>query len=137
MAGPVDVILFEGWCVGARAQGAAALVQPVNALERLEDPDGIWRTYVNDQLDGPYQPLFGMLHDLVLLQPPGFEVVAGWRAEQEAKLRARTGKGMDAAELDRFLAHYERLTRWILTEMPDRADWVVPLDAQRTPLEEA
>jgi D-glycerate 3-kinase len=130
---PVDVIIFEGWCVGARAQGSAALAQPVNELERTEDPDGIWRTWVNDQLDGPYQQLFGKLHDLVLLQPPGFEVVAGWRAEQEAKLKARTGEGMDEAELERFVAHYERLTRWILAEMPERADWVVPLAADRTP----
>jgi D-glycerate 3-kinase len=137
VAAPVDVILFEGWCVGARAQGAAALATPVNDLERLEDPDGVWRAYVNDQLDGPYQALFGMLHDLILLQPPGFEVVAGWRAEQEAKLRARTGAGMDEAQVARFVAHYERLTRWILAEMPERADWVVPLDAQRTPLEDA
>ena len=134
VAGPVDVILFEGWCVGARAQGAAALAQPVNDLERLEDPDAVWRTWVNDQLDGPYQDLFAKLHDLVLLQPPGFEVVAGWRAEQEAKLRARTGRGMSEAEIARFVAHYERLTRWILAEMPARADWVVPLGADRQPL---
>jgi D-glycerate 3-kinase len=134
VASPVDVIIFEGWCVGARAQGLAALAQPVNDLERDEDPQGIWRTYVNDQLDGPYQELFAKLHDLVLLQAPGFEVVAGWRAEQEAKLRARTGQGMDEAELARFVAHYERLTRWILSEMPERANWVVPLDAERTPL---
>lgn len=134
VASPVDVILFEGWCVGARAQGAAALAQPVNELERTEDPDATWRAYVNDQLDGPYQDLFGKLHDLVLLQAPGFEVVAGWRAEQEAKLKARTGQGMDAAELARFIAHYERLTRWILAEMPERANWVVPLGPDREPL---
>ena len=33
----------------------------------------------------------------------------------------------------RFIEHYERLTRWILEEMPGRADWVIPLDADRTP----
>ncbi|HEY8574685.1 kinase [Phenylobacterium sp.] len=133
VASPVDVVIFEGWCVGARAQGSAALATPVNDLEREEDPEGTWRTYVNDQLDGPYQTLFGKLHDLVLLQPPGFEVVAGWRAEQEAKLRERTGKGMDEAQIARFVAHYERLTRWILSEMPARAPWVVPLAADRAP----
>ena len=130
---PVDVVIFEGWCVGAKAQGAAALATPVNSLERDEDPDGVWRGYVNAQLDGPYQELFARLHDLVLLQPPGFEVVAGWRAEQEAKLRARGGGGMADAEIARFVAHYERLTRWILAEMPARAGWVVALDEQRRP----
>lgn len=133
VATPVDVIILEGWCVGAIAQGRAALATPVNALERDEDPDGVWRGYVNDQLDGPYQELFGKLHDLVLLAAPSFEVVARWRGEQEAKLR-ETGKGgMSDAEIERFVAHYERLTRWILSEMPGRADWVVQLDTERNP----
>ena len=138
IASPVDVILLEGWCVGAVSQGRAALATPVNALERDEDPLGVWRTYVNDQLDGPYQALFARLHDLVLLEAPSFEVVTGWRAEQEAKLRARnlqTGGagGMDEDEIARFVAHYERLTRWILAEMPGRADWVITLDTERNP----
>jgi len=133
VASPVDVIILEGWCVGAVSQGRAALATPVNDLERDEDPKAVWRTYVNDQLDGPYQALFGKLHDLVLLEAPSFEVVAGWRAEQEAKLRAKGAGGMEPAEIARFVAHYERLTRWILSEMPARADWVVTLDTKRNP----
>lgn len=133
VASPVDVVILEGWCVGAVSQGHAALVEPVNDLERDEDPQAVWRTYVNDQLDGPYQFLFARLQDLVMLEAPSFEVVAGWRAEQEAKLRERTGAGMSDAEIARFVAHYERLTRWILAEMPSRADWVVTLDAARRP----
>lgn len=132
--GPVDVVLFEGWCVGARPQAPEALIEPVNALERDEDPDGRWRTFVNTALDGAYRPLFARLDRLVLLQAPGFEAVAGWRAEQEAKLRARTGGGMAPEAIVRFVAHYERLTRWILQEMPARADLVVRLAADRTPL---
>ena len=133
VASPVDVILLEGWCVGAISQGEAALATPVNDLERDEDPKAVWRHYVNDQLDGPYQGLFSMLHDLILLEAPSFEVVAGWRAEQEARLRERGGGGMDEAQIARFVAHYERLTRWILAEMPARADWVVTLDTERNP----
>jgi D-glycerate 3-kinase len=133
VSSPVDVTILEGWCVGAVSQGRAALVEPVNALERDEDPKAVWRTYVNDQLDGPYQALFERLHDLILLEAPSFEVVAGWRAEQERKLRDRTGAGMSDAEVARFVAHYERLTRWILAEMPARADWVVTLDEHRQP----
>jgi D-glycerate 3-kinase len=133
IASPVDVILLEGWCVGAVSQGRAALATPINDLERDEDPHAVWRTYVNDQLDGPYQTLFARLQDLILLEAPSFEVVAGWRAEQEAKLRAQGRGGMSQAEIARFVAHYERITRWILAEMPARADWVVTLDTQRNP----
>jgi D-glycerate 3-kinase len=133
VASPVDVILLEGWCVGALSQGEAALATPVNDLERDEDLKGIWRHYVNDQLDGSYKALFARLHDLVLLEAPSFDVVVGWRAEQEAKLREKGGGGMDDAQIARFVAYYERLTRWILAEMPGRADWVVTLDTQRNP----
>jgi D-glycerate 3-kinase len=133
VASPVDVILFEGWCVGAVSQGEAALAIPVNDLERDEDPKGLWRHYVNEQLDGPYKQLFARLHDLVLLEAPSFEVVAGWRGEQEAKLRDRGQGGMTGPEIARFVAYYERLTRWILAEMPGRADWVVTLDTERNP----
>ena len=37
---------------------------------------------------------------------------------------------MDEPALRRFIAHYERLTRWILQEMPARADVVIRLDAE-------
>jgi D-glycerate 3-kinase len=133
-AAPLDVVVFEGWCVGARPQPPAALETPANALEAEEDPDGRWRRYVNDQLAGAYQGLFARLDQLVLLKAPGFDVVLGWRQEQEHKLIARTGRGMSDAEVDRFIRHYERLTRWILEEMPARADLTIPLAADRTPL---
>ncbi len=139
MAPPaIDLLIFEGWCVGARAQSPAALVQPVNALEREQDAGGDWRRAVNIALANEYAALFGRIDRLVLLAAPGFEVVARWRAEQEETLRRRLAAAgrpidglMDDAAITRFVAHYERLTRWILEEMPDRADLVLPLDAMR------
>jgi D-glycerate 3-kinase len=129
---PVDVVIFEGWCVGARAQDPAALTTPINVLEAQEDWDGAWRAHANSALAGPYQALFARLDALALLQVPGFEVVLGWRREQEHKLIARTGRGMSDTDVDRFIAHYERLTRWILAEAPERADLVFPLAADRS-----
>lgn len=131
--GPVDVVIFEGWCVGARPQPKAMLIGPINTLEEYDDPDAKWRRYVDRQLAQPYQALFARLDALVLLAAPGFEVVQAWRTEQEHKLRAKGGGGMSDAEVVAFIQHYERLTRWILQEMPARADWTVPLAADRTP----
>ena len=132
--GPADVVILEGWCVGARPEPSDRLMAHLNTLERRDDPTRAWRGYVNRQLSESYQALWGRLDRLVMLQPPGFEVVKGWRTEQEAKLRARTGRGMSDAEVGQFVQHYERITRWILEEMPARADWVVPLTADRTPI---
>jgi D-glycerate 3-kinase len=133
-AAPADVVVFEGWCVGALPQEPAALAAPVNGLEAREDRDGLWRGHVNDQLAGAYRGLFARLDRLAMLEAPGFEVVLGWRREQEHKLIARGGRGMTDAELERFVQHYERLTRWILGEMPARADRVFPLGPSREPL---
>jgi D-glycerate 3-kinase len=130
-----QVLLFEGWCVGARPQETDALHEPQNALERDEDPDGRWRHHVNDALAGDYQHLFARLDELWLLRAPGFESVYGWRVGQEHKLRERlaiTGERgtqvMSDERIRRFIAHYERLTRHILTEMPARADVVIPVE---------
>jgi D-glycerate 3-kinase len=136
--GPVDVVLFEGWCVGARPQASAALAAPVNALEAEEDPTGRWRACIDSALAGPYQTLFARLDRLILLKPPGFDIVYAWRAEQEAKLAAQLDaapqagrSAMSPDEVRRFVMHYERLTRRILAEMPARADIVVALGAGR------
>lgn len=137
---PVDLVILEGWCVGARPPPSDTLDEPVNDLERDDDPQGIWRRHSAAALAGPYARLFARIDLQVLLAAPGFEVVAGWRREQERKLRDRLARdGGDAsrtlsdADVDRFVAHYERWTRWILEDMPDRADVVVRLDALRRP----
>ncbi len=128
LEGPFDVILFEGWCVGARPQAPAELRRPVNDLERQRDPERVWRTYANTQLAGPYQALFAAFGLLVMLKVPSFGVVLGWRQEQEHKLPE---PGMSDAEIAVFIAHYERLTRFIQSEMPARADVVVRLGRER------
>jgi D-glycerate 3-kinase len=135
---PVHVVLFEGWCVGAVPQSAEALSEPVNALERDEDATGVWRRYVNRALGEDYQRLFGELDMLILLAAPGFDVVHRWRLQQEDELREKvaaeggdTSRLMTGRQLERFISHYERLTRHILAEMPARADVVVRLDAAR------
>ena len=131
---PFDIVLFEGWCVGARPQDVEELAAPVNALETERDPEGIWRRRVNAMLAGPYRALFDRIDRLILLAAPGFDIVHRWRAEQEDGLRARDPGGarlMDAAAIARFIQHYERLTRHILAEMPGRADLTLHLDTNR------
>ncbi|MEI6641399.1 MAG: kinase [Novosphingobium sp.] len=124
---PLDVLLFEGWCMGARAQEEADLLKPINRLEAEEDPEGLWRRHVNAQLAGPYRALFDGPDAMIMLAAPGFEAVLGWRQLQEAKLRERTGGGMSEAEVARFVMHYERITRQLLAELPGRADCVIAL----------
>ena len=52
-----DVIIFEGWCVGAKAQKNSEITRSINSLEKTEDPDLVWRNYVNIQLKINYKNL--------------------------------------------------------------------------------
>ncbi|MEI9851569.1 MAG: kinase [Sphingomonas sp.] len=128
-----DIVLFEGWCVGAPPQPAADLVRPINRLEAEEDADGVWRGAVNAALAGDYARLFARIGTLVMLRPPGFGSVFAARRLQEEKLRARGGGAqmMDDAALERFIQHYERLTRHMLAVLPERADVRFDLDARQ------
>lgn len=130
----LDVLIFEGWCVGARPQDEALLTTPINALEAERDPDSVWRHHVNAALAGPYAELFARIDRLVLLAAPGFEVVERWRRQQEQALRAAAPDGarvMSDAEVATFIQHYERLTRHILSTMPAYADLTLNLDTDR------
>jgi D-glycerate 3-kinase len=135
--GPVDVVLFEGWCVGARPQSPDRLTRPVNELEAREDSDGSWRRYVNWRLETDYAELFARLNALVMLRVPDFDKVFAWRRLQEQKLRERRGHGqLDRSQdrtytdeqLRRFIMHYERLTRHMLTTVPGFADSIIDID---------
>ena len=137
VAGPADVILFEGWCVGARPQAPAELAAPVNDLEAEADSDGVWRAYVNKALARDYPALFANIGFQILLSAPSFEIVAEWRIEQEHALKASGARGrriQSDEELRRFVKLYERLTRHLSAEMPSRADVVIRLDEERNPI---
>ncbi len=128
----VDVLILEGWCIGARPQPAALLAEPVNALEAAEDPNALWRTHINQALAGRYARAWAMLDALAFLAAPDWETVPRWRAGQEAGLTRATGrKGMSPTAITRFCAHYERLTRWQLADTPRHAGLTLRLDGLR------
>ena len=132
--GPIDIIILEGWFVGAKAQAGDELTQAINELEINEDSDGRWRAYVNQQLAGSYQSLFEKIHILLMLQAPGFEQILEWRSLQEEKLRTlavTNASGlMDRKAIKHFIQHFERLTRHCLRTLPDSADRVFQLNTE-------
>jgi D-glycerate 3-kinase len=129
---PVDFILFEGWCVLSPPQAAEELVEPINELEKKEDPNTEWRRYANLKLTDYHQQLFSLTDVSVMLQPPDFDHIYQWRTLQEEKLRESTQSGshqlMDADSLKRFIQHYERITRHTLAELPEQVDYLLPVD---------
>jgi D-glycerate 3-kinase len=134
---PVEVILFEGWCNNSPAQSQQMLARPVNELERNEDPQGVWRQYVNEQLIDYQQRLFNRADMCIMLKAPDFECVYEWRSLQEQKLKTDSAypeqnRVMNETELQRFIQHYERISRHTLSHLPATADVVLPLAADHS-----
>lgn len=132
----VDVIIFEGWCLGAQAQADEALIHPVNDLEAKEDKAGHWRRYVNEQLALFYPKLFELIDIWVMLKAPSFDCVFDWRMEQENKLLHKLPPSkqtalMDEAALARFIKFYQRITEHTLKTLPTQVHYLYELDDQR------
>lgn len=137
---PVDIVLFEGWCVSARAESETLLMEAINEFEADLDKNGKWRRYVNDCLEGEYRNLFALVDHTIMLRVPGFDCILKWRMEQEDKLRLycnplRDGAKhhfMSEAELRYFIAHFERLTRWMLKDIPSFAEIILDFNEDRS-----
>ncbi|MCD8521251.1 MAG: hypothetical protein LRY66_09625 [Saccharospirillaceae bacterium] len=144
VTGPVDLILFEGWCVGCLPVAEEDLQEPVNSLEASDDSNGQWRRWVNQQLAGRYADWFAQIDRLLMLKVPGMNAVQQWRREQEdsnrkqsealsqnkIRLSKTTDRSLSETGLIRFIQHYQRLTEQALHALPARADLVLELDAR-------
>ncbi len=130
--GRPDVIIFEGWCVGAPpASPQESLEEALNTVESTSDPEGIWRHHVDGMLAGPYRELFARLDRLIFFAAPDWELVMEWRRLQEQKLHRATGAAselLDDERLRDFIATYERVSRRMLEKTPEYADVTVRLD---------
>jgi D-glycerate 3-kinase len=111
---PPQVLILEGWCWGASAGDDEALQSAVNTLEAEQDPQLLWRRYVNEALaSGVYQQCFN--NDVnVFLAVPDMESVFRWRLQQEQEIVS--GKRvMSSDEVRTFIMHYQRITEQLLS----------------------
>jgi D-glycerate 3-kinase len=129
-------VILEGWFLKTPPQDDAELLSPINALERDEDRDGIWRRWCNTALGRDYPALWRRIDRLLFLRPPGFDVVPGWRWQQECALQAANPQrtAMTRTQMDRFVQCFERVSRQALRTLPGIAERTVRLDAERNPL---
>jgi D-glycerate 3-kinase len=128
--GRPEAIVIDGWCMGARELDEAQFARPINALEAEEDPGGTWRGFTMSLLANDYADFFAAFDALIYLKAPSWEIVRTWRGEQEEKLLGRALTAGENAALDRFVMHYERITRAMLAG-GHSASWIVHLDEAR------
>jgi len=111
-----DVVIFEGWCVGARAQTNKQLKNPINSVERVYDQNIKWRSHVNNQLKTKYKILFKQLDGLLYLKAKNFDILRNWRLKQERKLSVKNKnkknlKIMSSGDIVNFMQTYQRITQ--------------------------
>jgi len=129
-----DIIIFEGWCVGAMAQKNSMLKKSINSLEKTNDQNLIWRKFVNNQLKTKYKKLFGHLDNLLYLKAKNFNLLQQWRIKQEKKLwlklkKRKNLKIMNRLEVINFMQTYQRITQNMIKDVPKYASIIFKLNS--------
>ena len=130
-----DVIIFEGWCVGAKSQKNIELKKPINLLEKKQDKSMKWRKYVNFQLTGKYKAFHNMLDCLLYLKARNFSLLRRWRLKQEKKLFLKSKnkknlKIMNKNEVLNFMMTYQRITEQMFKTAKKFSSIVMTLNNQ-------
>jgi len=129
-----DVIIFEGWCVGAKAEANKTLKKSINSLEKVNDQKLIWRKYVNQQLKTKYKKLYAQLNCLIYLKAKNFGLLQKWRLKQENKLWLKTKnksshKIMSKGKVINFMQTYQRITQNMFKYAPKYSSIILNLNS--------
>ena len=129
-----DVIIFEGWCVGAKSEKNVTLKRTINSMEKTKDQKQIWRKYVNDQLKTKYRKLYSQLNCLIYLKAKDFSLLQKWRLKQERKLWIKSKKSsntkiMSKQDVLSFMQTYQRVTQNMFRYMPKYASIIINLNS--------
>ena len=125
-----EIVIIEGWCVGAKPQSNSLISKPINILERFEDKGMFWRKYVNQQLKTEYKKIFSKIDHFIFMRVPNFKMVFKWRLLQESKLRKKSHfykKIMSYSEIKRFIMFYQRITLQMMRDLSKSASVVMLL----------
>jgi len=129
-----DIVIFEGWCVGARAQKVYQLKKPINSLEKVYDQGIKWRSHVNNQLKTKYKTLFKQLDGLLYLKAKNFNILRNWRLKQERKLWVQTKnkknlKIMSSGDVINFMQTYQRITQQMFKDAVKSSSIIMNLNS--------
>ena len=128
-----DILILEGWCCGAKPIENKFLKINLNKVEKELDKDFKWRKYYNSKLKNEYQQIFKTFDRIIYLQPLSFQFVLKWRYAQEKNnaKKTKTKNFMNKNTTKNFILYYEKLTKWMIKNMPDKADMLIKVDKEQ------
>ena len=122
-----DLIILEGWCVGSKPIEPMYLKKNMNNLEKINDPNMIWRTAYNQALV-EYQKLFNKFNHYIFIKLPSWQYVINWKYKQELGLRSLRSDNNLKKKLYLFIQYYEKLSRWMSLTCPNFCNILITLD---------
>ena len=122
-----DLIILEGWCVGSKPINPEYLKKNINDLEKINDPNMIWRTAYNQALV-EYQKLFNRFNYYIFIKLPNWQYVINWKYKQELGLRSLRSDNNLKKKLFLFIQYYEKLSKWMSLTSPDICNALITLD---------
>ena len=123
----VDLIILEGWCVGSKPIDLKYLKKNINDLEKINDPNMIWRTAYNKSLV-EYQKLFNKFNHYIFIKLPNWQYVINWKYKQELSLRSLRSDNNLKKKLYLFIQYYEKLSKWMSLTCPNFCNILITLD---------
>ena len=125
-----DVVIFEGWCAGARPVHLNYLHKNFNNLEKHKDKNFIWRNSYNKYLN-EYQKLFSQFNFFIYFQFNQWDHVLNWKYKQELELRDKKKDLGLKKYLREFIQYYEKVSKWMHLKVPKYCNILIKLDAHQ------
>ncbi len=126
-----DIIIVEGWCMGAKPMKFDFWEGPINSLEEKFDPNGFWSKWVNQKLANNYQVFFNMFDLSIYIQSNNFSEIIKNRISQEKNAinfsKSKDGY-MSENQIINFVMHFERISKSMFRYMPKKSNIVIERD---------
>ncbi|HSM82758.1 MAG TPA: glycerate kinase [Nodosilinea sp.] len=131
----IDILLFEGWFLGARPIDPNRFDQAPEPIATVADRQ--FARDMNSQLV-TYLPLWDCLDRLMVLCPADYRISKQWRKDAEHQMKAQGKTGMSDSTIDEFVEYFWRALHPELFIDPLKQDsehvnLVVEIDHHRVP----
>tara|TARA_B100000674_G_C37936808_1_gene960669 strand:+ start:379 stop:1239 length:861 start_codon:yes stop_codon:yes gene_type:complete len=125
-----NILILEGWCCGCKDINKNYLFKNINSLEKKFDTKYLWRKFYNNKLKKEYKLLFNLFDETIFLKAPSFKYVLRWRIKQEKNNSSNlsNSKKMSNQEIELFIQHYEKITKWMLKNYSKFANIVLKIN---------
>ena len=126
-----EIIIMEGWCCGSPPLNNDYLKKNINFLEKKYDKNFFWRQYYNNKLKTEYSRIFKKFDYIIFFKAPSFKNILKWRFKQENQMRrnsARINLGMNKNEINIFIQHYEKITKWMMKIMKKKSNLIISIN---------